>query len=139
MNEIEENDYSDATLDENIADLSKAVVGRRIVKAGNETLSNRYGYDYEEFVLTLDDGTRVCLTNGGDCCAYTELNSFFVAEDFPNHVITSVAAQDDYTRWFILAEGLPVVTMDVSWSEGSGYYSYGFYITVKEIGEEVDE
>lgn len=130
-------DTGDDYLDENLADLRDAVVGHRIVKAEMRTVHSdlgRYGaYDEYGLVITLDNGKEVVMCDTSDCCAYTGVNSFLMSEGFPNHVITSVRAENNYFEWFILAEGIPVMTLDVGWSEGSGYYSYGFSISVRDL------
>lgn len=129
-------DHGDPTLDENLADLRDAVVGHRIVKAEMRVVHSdlgRWTYDDYGLVITLDNGKEVVLSDTNDCCAYTGVNSFLMSEGFSNNVITSVRAEENYTEWFILAEGIPVMTLDVGWSEGSGYYSYGFRISVRDL------
>jgi hypothetical protein len=49
----------DGTMPANVAELEKAVIGRRIVSAQPETTTTRWGGQREVFTLTLDDGTKV--------------------------------------------------------------------------------
>lgn len=126
----------DACMDGSVARLSHAVVGHRIVSAQNETTTiERWGNSYknEHFVITLDDGTKVALVDDGDCCAYTTLRAFLLNVEKIDHVITAVKTTNDYTRWHILADMEAVLELTVDWSEGSGYYSYGFNVVVKAV------
>lgn len=123
------------TMPNNVATLSDAVVGHRIASARQEHVERRYGYGYEEaFVITLDNGQRVVLENGGDCCAYTELQSFFLHPEAVDHVIMGVGTTDEYTTWHIYADFGDIMRLKVGWSAGNPfYYGYGFDIRVTEL------
>lgn len=112
---------TDEVMDDSLQEFSDSVVGRRIVSAAREKFSLH---------ITLDNGKKVTLREAGDCCAYTEVDDFFLDPNSIEHVITSVTQEGDHSKWFVLAELNKVMGIDVGWSEGSGYYSYGFDIHV---------
>ena len=127
---------------ENVEELSKAVIGHRIVSA--ETRS----FEYEVYrgstctenclVLTLDNGRQVAMSNTSDCCAYTGLNEFFLDPAAVDHVIMGVGTTDRYSTWHIYADFGDIMRLDVGWSCGNPfYYGYGFDILVKEITDNI--
>lgn len=127
----------DGTIVENVQGLRDAVVGHRIVRAEKATRTHTYSwgpsYETEVFEIELDNGKTVQLAPGGDCCAYTELESFLLNVDKVEHVITGVGTTDGYTKWHIYADMGDVLEMTVGWSCGNPfYYSYGFDIAVEE-------
>jgi hypothetical protein len=129
-------DDDDGTMPENVAELEKAVVGRRIVRAGKEETETRWGGTATAFVLTLDDGTRVSLVDTSDCCAYTDLEDFFAHPEMVDHAITGVGTSEGYTKWHIYADFGDVLRLDVGWSPGNPfYYGYGFDIAVEPVAE----
>ncbi|WP_280350434.1 DUF7448 domain-containing protein [Nocardia abscessus] len=106
--------------------LRDVVIGRKIVRA---EMSGDHTY------LHLDNGTRVTLRDSSDCCAYTDLDAFFLDPASVDHAITGVRTEGDYSTWFIFADMGDIMKMDVSWSEGNGYYGYGFDIEVVPFEE----
>ncbi len=127
-------DDDNGTMPENVAELSDAVIGRRIVSAGKETTEGRYGWKSEQFVITLDDGRRVKLADTSDCCAYTELREFLLHPEAVDHAILGVGTTGDYTTWHIYADFGDVMKLTVGWSCGNPfYYGYGFDITVEDL------
>lgn len=134
-------DEDDGTMPGSVAALADAVIGRRIVKA-EKTASIRsddfvsaggspwWRPSIYAFVLTLDDGRRVAMVEEGDCCAYTTIKNFLLHPESVDHAITGVATEDGYTKWHILADFGDVLTLDVEWSCGNLFYSYGFTIGV---------
>ena len=133
-------DYDDdGTMPENVDELRQAVVGRRIVKAERTTETRESPYSertWEEdcFVITLDDGTQAVLDDTNDCCAFTELEEFWLDPSSVDHVITGVGTTDGYTTWHIYADFGDVMRLKVGWSCGNPfYYAYGFNITVSEV------
>lgn len=110
-------------------ELAEVLVGRRIVSA--EAVPAK-GWDGAYLLLTLDNGTQVEVQDTSDCCAYGEVSSFLLNPDSVDHVITSVTDRDDYTEFFVLADMVQVLKLDTSWSEGSGYYSYGLNIKLRD-------
>lgn len=129
----------DDVMCESAEELASLVVGKRIVSATeHEYESERWGFRYKEtdHVVTLDDGTEFAIVGTSDCCAYTALESFLIDPAAVDHVITSVSTENDYQTWRIIADGRDVVKMDVSWSEGSGYYMYGFEFHTLRVKEE---
>lgn len=127
-------DEDDGTMPENVATLSEAVVGHRIVSAEKGSLSNK---PWETgLILTLDDGTRVALIDDGDCCAYTNLDNFLLHPDRVDHIITGVGTTEGYTRWHIYADLGDILQLNVSWSCGNPfYYGYGFDIRVMPLAQ----
>lgn len=138
-------DVDDGTMPGNVEDLAQAVVGHKIVRAGNQKIwidhySNPEGIEVERFIITLDDGTEVILEDSGDCCAYTELQAFLLNPDKVEHVIMGVGTTDEYSTWHIYADAGDVLTLTVGWSPGNPfYYGYGFTIRVVPFGPEPDE
>lgn len=107
----------------NVEDFANEIIGHKIVKW------DRTG-DNGTFVL--DNGKTVTLRSSWDCCAYTDLDR--VLEKLPtvDHIITAVKPNADYTEWHIMAEAGEVLELGVSFSAGSGYYMYGFYVEVED-------
>lgn len=120
------------TMPANVAELSEAVVGHKIVSAERiPAESFTYGHG-ATFTLTLDNGTRVRLIETNDCCAYTDLDSFLLHPDKVDHVILGVGTTGGYTKWHIYADLGDVLELDVAWSCGNPfYYGYGFDIVVE--------
>lgn len=117
----------DDVMQGSVDDLVQAVVGHKIVNV--EQMSGSYD-DY--LLITLDNGKIVELHDSGDCCAYTAVHEFLFNATSVDHIITAVKVEDDYQTWHVLADMEEVLKLDVGWSEGSGYYSYGFYINVRD-------
>lgn len=117
----------DDVMQDSVDELTEAVVGHRIVNV--EQKSSQYE-DY--LALTLDNGKIVEVHDTGECCANTYVYEFIFNAAAVDHIITAVKVEDDYNTWHILADMEEVLNLDVGWSEGSGYYSYGFYINVKD-------
>lgn len=124
-----END-DDGTMVDSKDSLAEAVVGHRIVSV--ETVRERvYGYMQDKTVITLDNGKKVEMVGGGDCCAYTELESFLLNPELVDHVITGVGTTDYYQTWHVYADMGDVLKLNVGWSCGNPfYYGYGFTIRV---------
>lgn len=110
-------------------ELAEVLVGRRIVSAKSVPAK---GWDDAYLLLTLDNGTQVEVQDTSDCCAYGEVSAFLLNPDSIDHVITSVTDRDNYTEFFVLADMVQVLKLDTSWSEGSGYYSYGLNIKLRD-------
>jgi len=127
-------DEDDGTMPDNVADLTEAVVGRRIVTA-EKKVADRVGRDWDEgLILTLDDGTQVRLINTDDCCAHTTLDAFLLHPERVDHIITGVGTTEGYTKWHIYADMGDVLELEVGWSPGNPfYYGYGFDIKVVPI------
>lgn len=115
-----------------VEELKKNVVGHRIVSVTREEVPDA-GYGQSNRTrFVLDDGTSVLLYDTDDCCAFTEVESFKFLEGVDN-VITSVETDTGFEKWFIYADRVPVVEMDVSWSPGNPYYyGFGFQVTVEK-------
>ena len=127
-------DSDDGTIVANVATLASHVIGHRIVSADKRPLTpDRYAYGVGNFqlVITLDDGTEVVLAVTYDCCASTELESFFLDPAAVDHVITGVGTTEEYTVWHIYADWGDILKLQVGWSCGNPfYYGYGFDIHV---------
>ena len=117
-------DEDDGTMPENVATLAENVIGHRIVKVEQDTSAT---------VIVLDDGRRVSLADTSDCCAYTELEEFWLDPSSVDHMILGVGTTGDYTTWHIYADFGDVMRLKVGWSCGNPfYYGYGFAIAVAE-------
>lgn len=130
-------DDDDGTMVENVDELRKQVVGCKIIRAERveRERKTRWGYasTSEFFEIELDNGKVVLLAEGGDCCAYTGLESFLLNADKVEHVITGVGTTDGYTKWHIYADMGDVLQLSVDWSCGNPfYYAYGFEISVED-------
>lgn len=124
-------DEDDGTMPENVAELSKHVVGHRIVSVEKGPVARQYYGRTEGLIITLDNGKRVELADTDDCCAYTELQSFLLHPERVDHIITGVGTTDSYTTWHIYADMGDVLELSVGWSSGNPfYYGYGFSIGV---------
>ncbi|MGW5387142.1 DUF7448 domain-containing protein [Nocardia sp. NPDC003963] len=127
-------DEDDGTMPGNVATLGEHVIGHRIVAAEKRDFNGRatyWGTDHG-LVLTLDNGTRVCLADTSDCCAYTDLKEFLLHPERVDHVITGVATTEGFTKWHIFADLGDVLELTVGWSCGNPfYYGYGFDIFVE--------
>lgn len=146
VEELDAND-DDGTMPENVAELAKNVVGRKIVSIDRGFLHDR-GFSQKHkkhswsswestlsgTALILDDGTKVVLANSDDCCAYTDLNDIILNLDKIEHAIMGVGTTEGYTKWHIYANLGDVVELDVGWSCGNPfYYGYGFDIYVVDV------
>lgn len=127
MDGQEHDGRDDGTMAANVEVFARHVVGHSIVDVEKVNVGSRE----EAFRITLDDCTQVTLYSTYDCCAYTFLSDFRKGPGF-NNVITSVTSEKNYTKWFVMAEGIPALEMDVDWSEGNPYwYMFGFEIEVE--------
>lgn len=124
--------FVDGTMADSAKALADAVVGHRIVSAERVMAGEGY-WQSDRLVLTLDSGQRVELFEEADCCAYTALEAFLLSPELVDHVITGVATTDGYTKWHVYADLGDVLALTVGWSEGSGYYAYGFDIRVTDL------
>ena len=133
-------DYDDGTMPDSLDALTAGVIGRKIVSAERGTVASNGNYyqDPHGLILTLDDGRKVSLAGGSDCCAYTELEAFLLHPELVDHVITGVGTTDGFTKWHIFADMGDVLELTVGWSCGNPfYYSYGFNIAVTDVAAEV--
>lgn len=122
-----ESDYG--TMPDNIAELERNIVGHKIVSIDDGLMDGAWP-GYPQMIITLDNGKRVALSDSSDCCAFTELTNFLAHPENFDHAITAVESENGYTKWHILADMRELLELDVSWSSGTGYYSYGFWIKV---------
>lgn len=132
----EDDDDDDGTMPENVDQLRRSVVGRRIAKTEIREVPRYASPDWttDALVITLDDGTEVRLKDTHDCCAYTELEAFLLHPELVDHVILGVGTTEKYTRWHIYADMGDVLELTVGWSCGNPfYYGYGFDIDVVPI------
>lgn len=127
-------DHAD-TMPDNVDELRQEVVGHKIVSASFvDKPHSWFGREYTEkvFQITLDNGKQVILRDTDDCCAFTELEDFFLHVDKIDHIITGVGTTEGFSKWHIYADLGDVLELTVGWSEGSGYYGYGFSIAVED-------
>ena len=122
-------DDDDGTMVDSKLALEQAVVGHKIVKVEK---ADGEGWNPSKTVITLDNGDQVEMVGGGDCCAYTELESFLLNPELVDHIITGVGTTDGYDTWHVFADMGDVLKLNVSWSCGNPfYYGYGFNIQVR--------
>lgn len=127
-------DDDDGTMPGSLEDLSKAIVGHRIVVAETKKVTGDWHSSDEALVITLDNGTQVEVIGNSDCCAYTDVNAFLLQPHAVDHLIMGVGTTDGFTEWHIYADYGDIMTLKVGWSCGNPfYYGYGFTIRVKEI------
>ena len=134
-------DSDDGTMPDNVAELAKLVVGKKIVSAETrkwEALPDEDGWHWrtsgEGLVLTLSDGTAFAIQDTDDCCAFTELKAFIYHPDKVDNIITAVETEGGYTTWHVLADGSDVLELTVEWSAGNPfYYGYGFDFRVVQV------
>lgn len=132
---LDEWNEDNGTMPNNVDTLRQAVVGHRIVSAEVTDVERQYRWCRSTgLVLTLDDGTKVQLVDTDDCCAYTELQGFFLDPASVDHVIMGVGTTDGYSTWHIYADWGDILQMQVGWSCGNPfYYGYGFDIQVVPV------
>lgn len=131
-------DDDDGTMLGNVAALTEAVVGHRIVSVERDVpISEAKAWrSTTGTALTLDNGKRVFLADTDDCCAHTELEAFLLHADRIDHLITGVGTTNGFTHWHVFADMGDVLELTVNWSCGNPfYYSYGFDITVVEAAD----
>lgn len=131
-----DSETDDGTMPENVAELAKSVVGRKIVSV-EQNVSIPGTYEWQRgntgTALTLDNGKQVIIENTDDCCAFTELEEVILHLDKIDHIITGVGTTDGYETWHIYADLGDVMEMKVGWSSGNPfYYGYGFNISVRD-------
>lgn len=137
--EVLDEDRDDGTMVENVAELRENLVGRKIVSVEknaqikHKAENNYYWNGDRGTALVLDNGKKVFLIDGGDCCAYTELEDVILNLDKIDHVITGIGTTDGYNTWHIYADLGDVAELKVGWSCGNPfYYGYGFDIHVED-------
>jgi hypothetical protein len=118
----------------NVTKLASAVVGHRIVAAAKEDApATGYGHG-DSLLLTLDDGRVVRMQGIYDCCAYAEVEEFFLDPSAVDHVILGVGTTEQYQTWHIYADFGDIMRLKVGWSCGNPlYYAYGFDINIEEV------
>lgn len=131
--EVVDTEGDGQVMSDNVQELRDGVVGHRIIEAGWKNRPYHGPWEERVFHIKLDNGKRVILRDTDDCCAYTELQAFLVNVDKIDHIITGVGTTEGYTKWHIFADLGDVLEITVGWSEGSGYYGYGFSIAVEDI------
>lgn len=136
----------DEMMEASLQSFASEVVGHRIVEVeqgvpirgvvANAARAYAIGRNYDgkaALVLTLDNGKRVGLVETGECCAYTSLQAVIQRLPEMDHAITSVKHEDGHEVWHIMAGADDVLDLEIDWSEGTGYYLYGFNVVVQEV------
>lgn len=109
----------------NINQLDELLIGHKIVSV----VADESGFGLR---ITLDNAVAVLMDATSACCAYTEVEAFLLHPELVDHMITGVTTTNDGTTWHVYADLGDILELTVGWSEGSGYYGYGFDIQVKE-------
>lgn len=132
--EILDEDEDNGTMVGNVEEFEHAIIGHKIVKAEYEDHEDEYyWYNGKFFTITLDNGKKVTLIPDGDCCAYTDLESFLLNVELVDHIIMGVGTTGGYTTWHIFCDFGDIMQLKVGWSCGNPfYYGYGFNIKVKD-------
>lgn len=133
--EVLDENEDDGTMPGSLDDLRKAVVGHRIVSVEKDVPTRgEYGDLEPATVITLNNGKKVCLIEGSDCCAYTEVEAFMLHPELVDHEILGVGTTNGYTTWHIFADLGDILELTVRWSCGNPfYYGYGFDIMVEDV------
>ena len=117
--------------DKFVYELERNVVGKRVVDVSFDRLKDKVD-------LVLETGTILTLTGYGECCAYGEL-TFAGRLNTSENVITSlrVEVEDSFSnsfKIFLLSSfnnmEQETIRVDGSITEGTGYYSYGWDLSV---------
>lgn len=133
--EVLDGEDDDGTMASNVEELRQEVVGHKIVHAGWAERPHSWyeGGTEKVFQITLDNGKQVILRDTNDCCAFTELEEFFLNVDKIDHIITGIGTTQGYHKWHIFADLGDVLELTVGWSSGNPfYYGYGFDIAVED-------
>jgi len=116
--------------DETIYDVHSEELASLLVGKSIESM------DARQNTLRLTDGTVLRFEGAGDCCAWFEPSLNLTMAD-PQNVITSVTEdqqKSDYEDYLftlsVYAVDLQVMSVEVTGSEGSGYYGSSFQIDV---------
>jgi hypothetical protein len=139
-------DDEDGIMPANVENLSKEVIGHKIVKVKAfdhewpkpefDTELGLYLPSYGGIEITLDTGRVVKLANSDDYGASTDLKNFMFNVEKIDHIITGIGTTDGFETWHIYADMGDVLTLKVDWEGGNGYYAFGFDIAVKDLTEE---
>ena len=90
------------TVAESVTDLSKEIVGHRIVEVLTPS-DDHYDFSYGTMIV-LDNGKHVVIENTSDCCAYAEVLEFLFNADKVDHIITDVSLNSGEYEINILAD-----------------------------------
>jgi hypothetical protein len=131
------------TMPKNVSDFAEQIVGHRIVEVLTKSTVDGVqinGWDAPrdfkgrvDTVFVLDNGRKVGLDAGGDCCAFTGMREVIQHLPSVDHIITAVRPETDYETWHIVADFGDVMDLLVDWSPGNPfYYGYGFDIIVQK-------
>ena len=132
--EMLDQDQDDGTMPESLDNLRKAVIGHRIVSVETAEVTNLWREQVQATVITLDNGKKVRLVGGSDCCAFTEVEAFLLHPEMVDHMVLGVGTTGEYTTWHIYADLGDILELTVGWSCGNPfYYGYGFDITVEDV------
>lgn len=112
----------------NLDDLRDEILGHTVVKV-----------DTDVQTITLDNGTELIFEDVEDCCSWFEAE--LTAGNLVDNAITDVTCtdnadeddwQEDYTI-HILAANKKVADLNITGSEGSGYYCHGINLNVVKV------
>lgn len=115
-------------VDRLVEELKELIVGQTVV-----TIEK---YDYESYKFTLGNGTEFTVTNYSECCAGGDILDITRIID-TNNIITALNVVERENRYdnkkfsiFLLSEMEEVVEIDAQVTEGTGYYSFGWNLTI---------
>lgn len=111
-------------------DIAKVLIGRRVVRI-----------DEDAATLTLDNGTKVVLEDGGDCCAW--FSAAIKEIDLDDNLVTGYRVEDIITEdegdgefkyvMHVLSNNKNLADITIEGYPGSGYYGSSINMIVKEI------
>lgn len=127
-------DDDNGTMPGSLESLGEAVIGHKIVSVEKGEIKTSSYWTHTGLILTLDNGSKVEMIEVDECCAYTEVEEFFLNPHLVDHVIIGVGTTDGFNTWHIYADLGDVLKLKVGWSCGNPfYYGYGFDIKVKPV------
>lgn len=116
-------------------EIARLLIGRSVVEADSEL-----GY------MVLDDGTRLRVVGNkgcGGCCSgwyevkgIAEVRNAITSVDTDVRIVPDTYGEDKVYRIYVVADGIRTELLNVSGSDGNGYYGTGYeiYVTLpKEV------
>lgn len=134
------NTYEKEVVNNFVENLTNEIVGKRVVDVYFDKINTEH---FNTVVLVLETGTTLKIEGYGECCASGEVD-FVNLINLSDNAITSVKIENadeldegGYNsgfKVFLLSsfknEEFNSVEIGASVTEGTGYYSYGWYLTV---------
>ena len=110
-------------------EIARLLIGRSVVEADSEL-----GY------MVLDDGTRLMVVGNdgcGGCCSgwyevkgIAEVRNAITSVETDVRIVPDTYGEDKVYRIYVVADGIRTELLNVSGSDGNGYYGTGYEIFV---------